>query len=85
MKLSVIIVNYNVQHFLEQCLYSVREAASRVPTEVWVVDNNSVDGSVAMVREKFPEVKVIANKDNPGFSKATTKRLRRRWANTCCC
>lgn len=75
MKLSVIIVNYNVQHFLEQCLHSVREAASRVPTEVWVVDNNSVDGSVAMVREKFPEVKVIANKDNPGFSKGNNQAI----------
>ena len=75
MKLSVIIVNYNVQHFLEQCLYSVREAASRVPTEVWVVDNSSVDGSVAMVREKFPEVKVIANTDNPGFSKGNNQAI----------
>lgn len=75
MKLSVIIVNYNVQHFLEQCLYSVREAASRVETEVWMVDNNSVDGSVAMVREKFPEVHVIANKDNPGFSKGNNMAI----------
>jgi GT2 family glycosyltransferase len=75
MKLSVIIVNYNVQYFLEQALLSVRKAAARVETEVFVVDNNSVDDSVAMVREKFPEVQVIANKDNVGFSKANNQAI----------
>jgi len=77
MKLSVIIVNYNVKHFLEQCLSSVRKAAQHVPTEVWVVDNNSVDQSVEMVQEKFPEVKLIANKDNPGFSIANNQAIRK--------
>lgn len=75
MKLSVIIVNYNVEHFLEQCLYSVREAAKRVEVEVFVVDNNSVDGSLEMVRSKFPEVKLVANKDNVGFSKANNQAI----------
>lgn len=69
MKLSVIIVNYNVQHFLEQCLQSVEIALKNVEGEVWVVDNSSVDGSVEMVREKFPEVNLIASKENLGFSK----------------
>ena len=69
MKLSVIIVNYNVQHFLEQCLQSVFKALQNVDGEVWVVDNNSVDGSVAMIKDKFPTVKLIASKDNLGFSK----------------
>ncbi|MCE3278348.1 MAG: putative glycosyltransferase [Bacteroidetes bacterium] len=72
-KLSVIIVNYNVQHFLEQCLYSVRKASKNVNTEVFVVDNNSVDGSVQMVTEKFPEVTLIANKKNTGFSYANNQ------------
>ncbi len=76
MKLSVIIVNYNVKHFLEQCLNSVRKAAQHVDTEIWMVDNNSVDQSVEMVREKFPEVKVIANKDNRGFSVANNQAIK---------
>ncbi len=76
MKLSVIIVNYNVEYFLEQCLYSVRKAMQYVDGEVFVVDNNSVDGSNRMVRDKFPEVKLIANKDNKGFSKANNQGIR---------
>ena len=74
-KISVIIVNYNVAYFLEQCLNSVAKAAALEPAEVWVVDNNSVDGSVEMVREKFPWVKLIANKDNKGFSKANNQAM----------
>lgn len=76
MKLSVIIVNYNVEHFLEQCLHSVRRAMKGIEGEVYVVDNNSVDGSVAMVREKFPEVKLIANEKNTGFSYANNQAMR---------
>lgn len=75
-KLSVIIVNYNVRYFLEQALLSVRRAARRMEAEVWVVDNNSVDDSVRMVREKFPEVKLIANTDNPGFAIANNQAIR---------
>jgi GT2 family glycosyltransferase len=76
MKLSIVIVNYNVKHFLEQCLSSVRRAIEGIDADVWVVDNNSVDGSVRMVREKFPEVKVIANKENLGFSRANNQAIR---------
>ncbi|MEO1412731.1 MAG: glycosyltransferase [Bacteroidota bacterium] len=76
MKLSVIIVNYNVKYFLEQALLSVRKASARMEVEVFVVDNNSVDDSVPMVREKFPEVRLIANKDNPGFSRANNQAIR---------
>ncbi|KAA9326059.1 glycosyltransferase family 2 protein [Adhaeribacter soli] len=75
-KLAVIIVNYNVCYFLEQALLSVRKAVQHLDAEVWVVDNNSVDGSVEMVREKFPEVKLIANKVNTGFSKANNQAIR---------
>ena len=76
MKLSVIIVNYNVKYFLEQCLYSVRKALKGLEAEVFVVDNNSVDGSVEMVKEKFPEFFCIGNKDNLGFSKANNQAIR---------
>ena len=79
MQLSIIIVNYNVEYFLEQCLHSVRAAISPLGgggAEVFVVDNNSVDGSVEMVRKKFPEVKLIANKENLGFSKANNQAIR---------
>lgn len=76
MKLSVVIVNYNVKYFLEQCLHSSLKAAERVSTEIWMVDNNSVDGSVEMVEKKFPTVKVIANKDNRGFSRANNQAIR---------
>ena len=78
-KLSVVIVNYNVCYFLEQALLSVRRAVEKLgqPVEVFVVDNNSVDGSVAMVKARFPEVILIANRDNPGFSKGNNQALRR--------
>ncbi len=74
--LSIVIVSYNVRHFLEQALYSVRRALVGIDAEVWVVDNNSVDDSVRMVREKFPEVRLIANNDNPGFAVANNQAIR---------
>lgn len=76
MDLSVIIVNYNVRHFLEQCLISVRKAASGILCDITVVDNNSADGSCAMVRSEFPEVKLIRNPDNKGFSAACNQAIR---------
>jgi GT2 family glycosyltransferase len=76
MQLSVVIVNYNVEFFLEQCLNSVYEALKHVEGEVFVVDNNSIDGSVSMVKSKFPDVHLIENKDNVGFSKANNQALR---------
>ncbi len=76
MKLSVVIVNYNVKHFLEQCLKSVEKALDTMNAEVIVVDNNSVDGSVTMLHENFPNVHVIANKENGGFSKANNQAIK---------
>ncbi|MDP2424059.1 MAG: glycosyltransferase [Bacteroidales bacterium] len=75
MKLSVVIVNYNVKYFLEQCLHSVRRAIQGIDAEVFVVDNNSVDGSVKMLEEKFPEITLIANTENKGFSKANNQAI----------
>ena len=76
MKLSIVIVNYNVKFFLEQCLRSVYNALHEINAEVYVVDNNSVDGSCSMVKEKFPTVKLIENKYNFGFSKANNQAIK---------
>lgn len=79
MKLRVIIVNYNVRFFLAQCLESVRSAVRKAAPhaiEVVVVDNNSVDGSAAMVHNRFPEVQFIQNTENVGFSRANNQAMR---------
>lgn len=76
MDLSVIIVNYNVKHFLEQCLHSVYKSAQNLRVEIIVVDNNSVDGSCQVIHEKFPDVILIENKVNLGFSKANNQAVR---------
>ncbi len=76
MKLSVIIVNYNVKYFLEQCLHAARKAASKLSAEIIVVDNNSVDGSCQMIESRFPDVTLISNKENTGFSKANNQAIR---------
>lgn len=76
-KLSVIIVSYNVCYFLEQALVSVRRALNGLDAEVFVVDNNSADNSVAMVKQRFPEVTLLANKQNLGFAKANNLAIRK--------
>lgn len=76
MKLSIVIVNYNVEHFLEQCLHSVNDAIQEIDAEVFIVDNNSVDGSMAMVKTKFPQFNCIVNTENLGFSKANNQAIR---------
>jgi O-antigen biosynthesis protein len=75
-KLSIIIVNYNVEFFLEQCLRSVFDALEGIDGEVFVVDNNSVDQSMEMVRQKFPDVILIENKQNLGFSRANNQAIK---------
>ena len=76
MTLSIIIVNYNVKHFLEQCLHSVLKAdMPSAEVEVFVVDNNSSDKSMAYLKPKFPTVTFIENKENIGFSKANNLAL----------
>lgn len=76
MDLSIVIVNYNVKYFLEQCLHSVKKAFEGIETEVFVVDNNSVDGSCNHIRERFPWVTLIENLENVGFSKANNQAIR---------
>ena len=73
MQLSIIIVNYNVMRYLELCLDSVKDAIATIDAEIIVVDNASVDGSVQMVKDKFPAIKVVANTTNKGFSSANNQ------------
>jgi GT2 family glycosyltransferase len=76
MKLTVVIVNYNVKSYLCQCLHSVERAIRGLSAEVVVVDNASSDDSVAEVSRLFPWVRVIVNKDNVGFSRANNMAIR---------
>ena len=76
MLLSVIIVNYNVKYFLELCLTSVTKAMKNIHGEIFVVDNNSTDGSFGFFQNKFPSVNFIWNNENEGFAKANNKALK---------
>jgi len=76
MILSIIIVNYNVKYFLHQCLKSIETAKKKINLEILVVDNNSVDNSVDMLQNEFPEVKLILNSENTGFSKANNQAIK---------
>ena len=69
MQLSVIILNYNVRYFLELCVISVQKALETIDAEIIVVDNNSSDGSCEMIKQRFPNITFIANKENLGFPK----------------
>lgn len=72
-QLSIIIVNYNVVHFLDLCLDSVFAAIVNFDAEIIVVDNASTDGSCEMVKNKYPKVALVANKNNVGFAKANNQ------------
>lgn len=70
MKLSVIIVSYNVQYYVEQCLRSLEKALSGIAADIYVVDNHSKDDTVAFLSESFPQVHVVASSHNLGFARA---------------
>lgn len=76
MKLSVVIVNYNVRELLSECIKSVNTAMTGIDGDIYVVDNNSSDGSVDYIRDHFPDVHVIANSDNQGFAHANNQAIR---------
>ena len=76
MKLSVVIVSYNVRSYLEQCLQSVQKALEGIEGEVFVVDNHSDDDSVEVVKTSYPWVRLIANEENMGFAKANNIAIR---------
>ncbi|MFZ4679946.1 MAG: glycosyltransferase family 2 protein [Flavobacterium sp.] len=69
MQLSVIILNYNVRYFLELCVLSVQKAIQNLDAEIIVIDNNSSDDSCMMMKQRFPNIKLIENKENLGFPK----------------
>lgn len=75
MDLSIIIVNYNVKEFLQNLIHSIEKASSNLTKEIFIIDNASDDGSVEFIREKFPQVKLIANQKNLGFGKANNLGL----------
>jgi len=75
-KISIIIVNDNACYFIEQCLTSVYAAIDYMDVEIFVVDNNSTDDSVELLRSQFPKAVFIENKDNPGFPEANNQVIR---------
>ena len=75
-KLTVIIVNYNVKFYVEQCLLSLRKALAHIDAQVYVVDNHSHDGSVVYLQERFPEVNIIACMHNNGFAYANNLAIK---------
>ncbi len=75
LQVSVIIVNYNVKFFLEQCLYAVTKALKNIESEILVIDNGSVDESIAYLQPIFSSVIFIQNSSNEGFAKANNRAL----------
>ena len=76
MDISVIIVNYNVRYFIEQCILSIIDASKKLNIEIIVVDNNSTDTSCQFLQENYPQIKLIANKINVGFAKANNQGVK---------
>ncbi len=76
-KLSIIIVNFNAEKFLVECLDSICAQTKQISFDIWVVDNNSIDASVPMVQQNFPQVNLIENKENIGFAKANNQAIAR--------
>lgn len=74
--LSIVIVNWNSADLLKKCLQSIKKNLT-IPSDVWVIDNASVDKSAELVKKNFPWVKLIANKENLGFGKANNQALRK--------
>ena len=74
--LAVVIVNYNVEALLRRCLQTVYSSVGEIKIAVCVVDNNSADSSVEMVRREFPQTQLIVNQDNPGYSTANNQGLK---------
>lgn len=77
MKLSVVIVSYNVKYYLEQCLESLRKALEGIDAEVYVVDNHSKDDSVNYLKRRFREMNFVASNHNLGFARANNLAIKR--------
>ena len=76
MKLSVIIVNYNVTHLLRRCLFSIKKFVRDLDYEVIVIDNASADLSWKRLKTEFPDTRFIASESNGGFSRANNKAVK---------
>jgi O-antigen biosynthesis protein len=74
-KISIIIVSWNTKDLLNKCLRSIYDSTGDLELEVFVIDNNSGDGSVEMVKKSFPQVKLIANDNNVGFGRANNQGI----------
>ena len=75
--LSISIVSWNVKDLLEACLKSIYDTTDGISFEVFVSDNGSTDGTIKMIKENFPQVKLIENGANIGFTKANNKVIRK--------
>lgn len=75
--LSIIIVNYRAKEFLKECLHSIYSSKTNLRQEIWLIDNSSKDDTSSWARKNFPEVKLIENEWNLGFSKATNQGIRK--------
>ncbi len=73
--ISIIIVNFNTEDLLRDCLMSIYEKTSGISYEIFVVDNASSDGSCAMVQSEFPKVNLIRNSENKGFAAANNQAI----------
>lgn len=74
--LSIIIVSFNTRELLDRCLCSIYLSHSKIPYEIFVVDNSSSDGSNEMVKAKYPQVKLILNSENVGFARANNEVMK---------
>ena len=77
MKITVIIVSYNVKYYLEQCLISLKKALHGIDSEVFVVDNHSRDGSMAYLRKRFNSYNFVVSNHNLGFARANNLAIKR--------
>lgn len=77
LKLTIVIVSYNVKYYLEQCLGSLQRALQGIEAEVYVVDNHSKDGSVEYLSNFFPQLHIIASPHNLGFARANNLAIRK--------
>jgi len=75
--LAIIIVNYNAEKLLKNCIESIYNETHDITFDIWMVDNNSCDNSVAMIRENFPEINLLQNRDNIGFARANNMAILR--------
>ncbi len=75
--ISVIIVSYNVKTFLQHCVHTVQKASEGLNTEIFVVDNHSIDGTSEMIRREFPDIRFTGNRENLGFGKANNQALKK--------